>query len=168
MLNQLTSTVALLQDSVQEGEKRASERYHTLDQRVQTLSTLQAVYTITRHNLNVGWNELHRIVKATERASRGKLSPALLRPHELLSTLHDIDARLPAGVIFVVPVNKENVAALYNSAHVQTVPILNGVRFFINFPLKQIERAFTVRRVLKWPQKPSNDSPAVYMQPDTQ
>jgi hypothetical protein len=103
-----------------------------------------------------------------EAVSRGKLSPQILPPEELLQSLEWVSARLPLDLQMVAPPGRETLSLYYDMARVVAAASGDKIRLFIYIPLSGPNRFFYLYRVRPIPMFIEQSNLAVYIQPESE
>jgi hypothetical protein len=104
---------------------------------------------------------------ALEVTSIHMLSPFFLPPSRLLSILYNIKDKLLDNITLITPLNLNETYLYYSLATVQAASYRDSIRLFIELPLKQPNRHYTLYRALEFPSLVSDNGLTVYVKPDT-
>lgn len=147
-------TIIKTQNYLEQLQELSSKKIETISEQMdchfKVLGALQIVDLVCKDldnfvdSLNVGVDSMRH----------GSLSTLLLAPDDLMKYLRDITRFLKNGSTLPLVVTEDSIHEYYTLIRVQAW-LVNGhiLRFFLNVPLKQSERVFTMYEVLPVPTK---------------
>lgn len=119
----------------------------------ESYSVLENLIVSTRHNTEL-------VLKAYEDVKDGRLSPLIVSPDLLRTTLLKIN--LPAGLNLPVDLNTDTISAYYKLIEVSSFVSNFSLNLVLRVPLTNSEQ-FTMYSVIALPFHPTNGSGDVYM-----
>ena len=94
---------------------------------------------------------LMQLQESLDMTALGKLSSTLVPPHNLTKMLAEIATRIPEGTSMIAPPIIENAWIYYQISTVHACATPEGIRLFIDIPLKGNDRYFEVYRPYSLP-----------------
>lgn len=94
---------------------------------------------------------LDQVQESIDVTSLGRLSHVLVTPHNLTDILRDISLQLPRDITLLTLPHIDVIHVYYELAKVHAVAMTNGIRVFIEIPLRSSDRNFQLYQIRSFP-----------------